>query len=176
MELLLAEPVPRGQLLLAHFWVDVLTIPILCLSLWGGTWLGTWLAGLLDVAQPEMRANPWAFGPALFNVAALLFAVSGSTMFLSALGRFRGRVLGLAVLLALLQFLVNLIGQLWETIRFLRPFTIFYYYQPQFIILHSDWSTHAQVWLNFAALGGVGTIGYLLALWAFSRRDLPAPL
>src|SRR5207248_10193635 len=45
MELLLAQPVPRWRLILAHLCVDVLTIPVLCLSLWAGNVLGCWLVG-----------------------------------------------------------------------------------------------------------------------------------
>src|SRR5205814_1434679 len=118
MELLLAQPVPRWRLVLAHLCVDLLTIPVLCLSLWAGTWLGTWLVGPIEPSQdslaklpfrvpidPEaLRLNPAAIGPGLWNVAALLFAVSGYTMWISSAGRFRTRVLGGAVLLTLLQF------------------------------------------------------------------------
>jgi ABC-2 type transport system permease protein len=176
MELLLAQPVPRRTLVLAQLWVDLLTIPVLCLSLWGGVCLGAWLSGLLDGANEMLRAEPLAFAPALLNVAVLIFAVSGATMFLSSLGRFRSRVLGLAVLLFLIQFLVNLIGQIWDDVAFLRPATVFYYYQPQAVILDTHWAANGTIWLQLAVLLAVGAVGYLLALWCFCRRDLPAPL
>src|SRR5436190_22662555 len=44
-ELLLAQPLPRSRVILAHFCVDLITIPVLCLSLWFGTWLGTAFMG-----------------------------------------------------------------------------------------------------------------------------------
>jgi ABC-2 type transport system permease protein len=133
----------------------------------------------------RLAVRPSAFGPALFVVGGLLFAVSGATMCLSAAGRFRWRVLGFAVLIALVQFLVNLIGQMWEAMEPLRPLTIFYYYQPQQIILGHDWSVTLREWNGgerlFSVpmplvLYGVGLLGYGLALWTFNRRDLPAPL
>jgi ABC-2 type transport system permease protein len=173
MELLLAQPVSRPRVLAAHLVVDIITIPIICLSMWGGTWLGTYLVGLWVPGGTMVRVNPLAFGPSLWNVATLLFAISGYTMWLSARGRFRGRVLGLAVLLTLLQFLVNVVGQLLDWFEPLRPFTVFYYYQPQQIILGSDW---AGVWQRCGVLVLVGAGGYLAALWSFVRRDLPAPL
>jgi ABC-2 type transport system permease protein len=176
MELLMAQPIPRGRVVLAHLCVDLLTIPILCLSVWGGTWLGSWAAGLLDNAQEGLRVDPWRFAPALAPVALLVFAVSGYTMWLSALGRSRGRVLGLAIFLTLVQFLINLIGQLWEPLSWLRPITVFYYYQPQPFILQIDWQSHLMNWIRPAVLLAVGALGYLLALWTFCRRDLPAPL
>src|SRR6185437_8511061 len=99
---------------------------------------------------PEMTdrlaVRPSAFGPALFVVGGLLFAVSGTTMGLSAAGRYRWRVLGLAVLIALVQFLINLIGQMWDAMEPLRPLTIFYYYQPQQVILGQNWSVNLPEW------------------------------
>jgi ABC-2 type transport system permease protein len=133
-----------------------------------------------------LEVNPGAFGPALWNIAALLFAVSGYTIWISAAGCFRWRVLGLAVFLTLLQFLVNLLGQLWDVIAVLRPFTVFYYYQPQQIILQRRWTVDlGDAWNGgqpllavnvVAVLTAVGVIGYGMALWTFRRRDLPAPL
>src|SRR5260370_972035 len=41
MELLLSQPLPRWRVILAHFAVDLMTIPPLCLSLWAGIWFGT---------------------------------------------------------------------------------------------------------------------------------------
>ena len=122
------------------------------------------------------------FLPALGNVAALVFALSGFTIWLSSRGRFRGRVLGAAVFIVLLQFLVNLVGQLWDDVMWMRPFTVFYYYQPQQIILNGDWNARWQFESGSASmnvivvLAMVGIAGYLLALRTFSRRDLPAPL
>jgi ABC-2 type transport system permease protein len=224
MELLMAQPLPRYRLILAHLGVDLLTIPVLCLSLWGGTWLGYWLVAPIEpvtlpalphkpaylvelgpfrvrleipvtqTASPSagraeqdnrLELRPGAFGPALWVVGGLVFSVSGSTMWLSAAGRFRLRVLGLAVLISLLQFLLNLLGQMWDVLEPLRPFTLFYYYQPQQVILNHSWTVGLSEWNSEqspfalpmpAVLYGVGLVGYGMALWTFSRRDLPGPL
>jgi ABC-2 type transport system permease protein len=191
MELLLAQPLARFRIVLAHFCVDLITIPLLCLSLWVGTGLGIWLVDLKDMdasGQTEAGATipPSMFAPALWNVGVLLFAISGLTMCLSAWGRSRGRVLGAAVLLTLVQFLINVVGQLWDAIGWLRPFTVFYYYQAQQIILHGRWTVAVgQTWSGGQPIGSVnvvavlllvGAAGYALALWKFGQRDLPAPL
>jgi len=201
MELLLAQPLARYRLIVAHLCVDLITIPILCLCLWAGNWLGYWLVGPIQVTVPalkdlpvqlpppdpeRLRTDPMAFGPALAAVAALMFAVSGCTMWLSAGGRFRWRVLGVAVFVFLVQFLVNLIGQMWEeAFGWARPLTVFYYYQPQQIILGQGWSVDWRVWNGgqplmhvpaAAVLFAVGVVGYGLALRTFTRRDVPAPL
>ncbi len=267
MELLLAQPIPRYRIVLAHLTVDGIVIAILCLSLWTGSWIGAWLftpiqpaeADPMPILEPPadsryrelfeeleaarkrgqkpnlmqvlpqiiklqqedkgpadekemmriavhllqqrlketnpideaqrrelLRVEPLAFGPSLVSVAAMLFAISGYTMWLSARGRFRWRVMGLAVLITLVQFLVNLLGQLWETMEWLRPFTVFYYYQPQQIILNRNWMVEmGTAWNHGRPLFGVpgalvlflvGATGYALAFRVFCKRDLPAPL
>lgn len=185
MELLLAQPVARSRIVLAHFVLDLILIPLLCLSVWAGNYLGIALVGLKDDAGQPIDAA--LFGRALWNVAGLVFAISGYTIWLSARGRFRNRVLGLAVLVTLLQYLVNVLGQLWDAIGPLRQFTVFYYYQPQQIILPPHaWSVpFGNFWglgtptvqLNvLAVLFAVGFVGYGMAFRTFCRRDVPAPL
>lgn len=212
MELLLAQPLARWRVLLAHFIVDLITIPILCLALWAGNALGAWAVTPIQVEEPrlnplklkgglvlpmpklkvdeeklaqKLRIEPLRFWAAQVLVGGLIFAVGGLTMWLSSAGRFRWRVLGVAVLAALVQFLLNVLGQLWEPAAWLRPLTVFYYYQPQQVVLAGDWCVKLAEWNGGAALirvpmplvlYGVGVIGYLLALRTFARRDLPAPL
>lgn len=223
MELLLAQPIARSRLVGAQLIVDVLTIPALCLCLWGGTALGCSLISPIEVPAPKaqprkpgylielgplkvrvdnpleragttrpgattserLEVHPDPFGRALWQVGGLLFAVTGLTLWLSAAGRSRWRVLGIAVFAFLVQFLVNLVGQLWGPMGPLRPLTIFYYYQPQQAILGGISSATFKEWNGgqplfqlptVIVLFGVGLIGYLMALWTFRRRDIPAPL
>jgi ABC-2 type transport system permease protein len=225
MELLLAQPLGRSRLVLAHLAVDALTIPLLCLSLWAGNWVGAWLVSPIQMETPKwtprkpgyvvelpwfkvkvdnpaagsgprppgpadaderLRLRPAAFGPALWLVGGLIFAVSGSTMWLSAAGRFRWRVLGVAVFVFLIQFLINTLAQMWDTLGPLRPLTLFYYYQPQEVILPGGgWDVSLAEWNGGRpllllpmplVLFCVGLFGYGMALWTFHRRDLPAPL
>lgn len=201
-ELLLSQPIRRSDIIIANLLVDLIVLPLLALAMWAGTTLGYHLVGQFEVkpedleklfgglpfkivVQPELlETNLWAFGPALANVATLIFAVSGTTIAVSAAGRYRNRVIGWAVLLVLIQFIANLVGQMWEGAQWARPFTVFYYYQPQRIILNSSWSVDLFAGVRaeplmvpfVAVLAGVGLAGYLVALVTFNRRDLPAPL
>jgi ABC-2 type transport system permease protein len=168
------------------------------LSLWAGLVVGVHLVGPFKADPAAVKAfpfpvtvdesllvvDPWAFGPALWNVGALLFAVSGVTMALSATGRFRNRVIGVAVLVFLLQFLVNVVGQMLDSVDWLRPLTVFYYFQPQQAALTGTWTVSPAALWGFgpdsvnvlAVLFVVGAVGYGVALVTFTRRDLPAPL
>ena len=208
MELLMSQPVPRDRLILAHFLVDCLVIPTLCLAVYAGTQFGFWAVGpfvedysaLEDFnatnsmgvrlpVPPEPRAVPVSGKDqpaALTNLAALAFALSGLTMAVSAAGRSRWKAVGYGVLVAVVMFVVNVLGQLWADAAFLRPLSVFFYYQPQRIMLHGEWAVDlGTAWaggrplLNVPVVGvllTVGALGYLAALWVFTRRDLPAPL
>ena len=214
MELLLSQPVPRNRLILAHFLTDCVVLPLICLSFFAGTQFGLAVVGpfvpdysMLDdmgkefaqgnefvlkkFTAPEGRdTTPLAVSgmgelPALVNTLALIFAISGMTMALSAAGRSRWKVIGYAVLAVVVMFVANTVGQLWEPAGFVRPLTLFYYYQPQRIMLDGDWTVDLnKAWrlggpVRVPAVGvlvAVGAAGYGLALRIFTRRDLPAPL
>jgi ABC-2 type transport system permease protein len=175
MELLMAQPVSRRRVVLSHLAVDAVVIPMLCLAIFSGTTFGAWV---IDLAGIDLSN----FVGALANVAALLFAVGGYTMALSAMGRQRWKVMSVALGFTLVQFLVNLLGQLWDVLEPWRPLTVFYYYQPQSIILHQKWTVSVASWwpageVNvIGVLFLVGAMGYVVAYATFTERDLPAPL
>src|SRR5438270_13357759 len=58
MELLVAQPVPRYRLILAHFLVDAVTIPLLSLGLWAGNFIGAWMISPIKVDEPSFKAPP----------------------------------------------------------------------------------------------------------------------
>ena len=177
MELLLAQPIRRTQIILAHLTVDAIVFPALCLVVWLGTYCGTWWMGLQDATNPRQHVDPFHFFPALLCVLGLLFATSGTTIWISSMGRSRAKVWGIGITLSLCMFLINVLGQIWpDALGWLRPFTIHYHYQPQVLILQENWQTNGAAWFHLAVLAGIGAGGYLLAWISFCRRDLPAPL
>jgi ABC-2 type transport system permease protein len=208
MELLMAQPVPRGRLVLAHLIVDALVLPVICLSFFAGTQFGLWAVGafvpdytMLDEATTEaglvalqglihrdttpLTVSGMGELTGLVNTLALMFAISGMTIALSAVGRSRWKVVGYSVLVVVVMFVANTVGQLWEPAGFARPLTLFFYYQPQRTMIEGSWLVDpGSVWnpgrpFLVPAVGvllGVGALGYALALRTFTRRDLPAPL
>ena len=83
--------------------------------------------------------NLLCFALEVVNLAALMFALSGLTMLVSAVGRNRWRALGVAALIAVGMFVANVVGQLWDGAAWVRPWTLFFYYQPQRVWLRGDW-------------------------------------
>jgi ABC-2 type transport system permease protein len=202
MELLLSQPVPRNRLVLAHFLVDCVVIPVFCLSIIAGTQIGLAAVGPFEVDYSVLDKIKTPFpiprGPdvlevdaspqpgAVLNLAALMFAVSGVTMAISAVNRNRWRAIGFGLLIVIGMFVANVVGQLWDTIAVVRPITLFFYYQPQEVWLAGNWWVDlGDAWADgqpllrlpgAGVLAAVGMTGYLVALRVFTRRDLPAPL
>lgn len=205
MELLLSQPIPRDRLILAHLTVDLIVIPLLCVSILAGTQLGLWLTGpfvenhdvfkelppaarAVAAAQPPkvMEVDAGGQWKAALNLAGLTFAISGVTLIVSSYGVSRWRALGFATLIVVSMFLVNVIGQLWEPVGRLRPLTLFFYYQPQSVWLKGEWLADVGESLGVGKglvrvpmvplLFAVGAAGYFVSLRVFTRRDLPAPL
>jgi ABC-2 type transport system permease protein len=209
MELLMSQPVPRGRLILAHLLVDCVVLPVICLSFFAGTQFGLWAAGefvpdyaMLEDAAKEspvvqrLLANvPRDPAPlevsgrgelvGLLNTLGLMFAIGGMTLAVSAAGRSRWKAVGYSVLVVVVMFVANTVGQLWEPAGFVRPLTFFYYYQPQRMMIDGVWLMDLDKAWNVGrpvpvpavgVLFGVGALGYAVALRTFTRRDLPAPL
>ncbi|MFQ3651535.1 MAG: hypothetical protein SNJ75_14505, partial [Gemmataceae bacterium] len=164
-----------------------------------GTYIGIWWIDPIQVRPPDasmkvpfkipdnndpqvrkqLEIHAWRFLNAQPVVAGLIFAITGLTMFLSSLGRYRWRVMGIAVVTVLLMFMINVLGQMWEPAAVLRPWTLFYYFQPQQVIpLDGEWtvSFYDRPIPMLAVLYGTGIVGYGLAFVILARRDLPAPL
>jgi ABC-2 type transport system permease protein len=171
MELLVAQPIARWRIVTTHFCVDLISLPALTTCMFLGTYLGVHIV-------PMPNADLSSYWKAIIIAAALAYALTGMTMAFSALGRSRWRVLSWTIGVVLIMSLWNLLAQMWDTIGPYRPWSLLYYYQPQYAILKNQWTvlvggTHVPM---LAVLLGVGTLGYGFAIWYFSRRDLPAPL
>ena len=161
MELLMSQPVPRNRLILAHLIVDLTVLPIICLAFFAGTQLGLAAVGefvpdytaLKSLKTPDGKPIPLQIPKdpkpmevsgrgelaGLANTCALMFAVSGLTIAVSSAGRSRWKVTGYAVLIVVVMFVANTIGQLWEPAAWVRPLTLFFYYQPQKAMLAGNW-------------------------------------
>jgi ABC-2 type transport system permease protein len=199
MELLMSQPVPRNRLILAHFIVDIMVLPLICLAFFAGTQFGLSVVGPFIPQYEAIKKLPVPIPipehleplpvsglgelPGLVNTFTLMFAISGITIALSAAGRSRWKAVGYSVLIVIVMFVANTIGQLWAPAAWVRPLTLFFYYQPQKVMLDGDWLVRMNTaWTGWPAVPGagvllaVGAVGYLLALRTFTRRDLPAPL
>jgi ABC-type transport system involved in multi-copper enzyme maturation permease subunit len=161
MELMLSQPLSRMNYFAAHVGFALLALATLSLSGWLGTAIG----------QHVFDLNAFAPGN-LFRLVVNFFLLQsawlGITLLLSVFGRERGRVAGAAFFLALISYLVQVIGRLWPAAAFLLPFSLYTYYSPPALLVESRPVGKSLVILFSAIAVSLGS-----AAWRFQRRDIP---
>jgi ABC-2 type transport system permease protein len=179
MELLLAQPIARWQVIVTHLAVDLVTVPLMVVAMVAGVWVGVNLLGLEGITvQPYWRAA--------LNAAGLVLCLIAATMALAVRSRSRWRAMSWIIALVLVMFLLSFLGQLLDWLRPWRVLSVFYYYQPQGIVIHGRVAAPIQLGYGPEAptlhvhfvpfLYLLAALGYTSALVGFCRRDLPAPL
>ncbi len=69
------------------------------------------------------------------------------------------------MLVVVVMFVANTVGQLWEPAGFVRPFTFFFYYQPQRLMIDGDWMVDLSKGVNPKRRCGCRRSAYCLP-WA----------
>jgi ABC-type transport system involved in multi-copper enzyme maturation permease subunit len=161
IELTLGQPIARRTYLGAHVVFAVAALAFVTLAGLAGTWTGGRVQGL----EPFGAATLARLGLAYLM---LQVALLGVTLMLSAFGREGGRVALLGFLVALVSYLVQVIGSMWDRWKPLVPYTLHAYYVPRDILVGGAGVARPVATLFAVALGGL-----LVAGWRFRRRDLP---
>jgi ABC-type transport system involved in multi-copper enzyme maturation permease subunit len=161
IELVLAQPVSRGEYFGAH-----LLVALVALSLVLG-------AGLLGTVVGQRVYALDAFGATslakLFANALLLqLAIYALTLLASAYGREAGRVALVGVLVAVLSYLVNAVAMLWSKAQFAKPYSLHGYFDPREILVQGNLAMSSVL-----VLGAVAAFALAAAFAQFARRDLP---
>lgn len=159
MEMLLAQPVRRWQLLGAHAIVSIGGLVVLSLLVFGGTAMGIWTNATpmresqgftVPWVQWSMKF-PWAseqvnwiplsnlVDPMLYmvptlNLFALGFAVLGLSVAVSSFDQYRWRSVGVVIGIYVLQLLLFILSKSTPRMAFLKPWTFLAAYQPDWIV------------------------------------------
>lgn len=189
MEMLLAQPTSRLQVILIPTIVTVVGAALLALVAWSGTLTG--IATLsVDVSSPQsvtvpileweialpgtaaepervpMRqlVNARAFAPAAVNLFALGFCLAGMGTFFSSWDRYRWRTIGIVVALIVVQMMIEVVALAVEPWSWLKWFTFLSAYEPVRIIIQSlGDANYAWSWLQYDDHGrwaSLGPLGY----------------
>ncbi|WP_425618197.1 ABC transporter permease subunit [Anatilimnocola sp. NA78] len=160
MEMLLAQPISRLQVLYSQALVTVGCLALLCTFTWSGTWAGIQTAEVTEPAPvpsitipllnfkiqspfgtPEkikvpMRERVQAahFVPGALNLFCLGYCVAGITTLASACDRYRWRTIGIISSLFVLQMIFKVLGRAFDSTSFFEWITIFSAYEPQRLI------------------------------------------
>lgn len=161
MEMILSEPVSRTGYLGAQVIVALVSLGSLALIGAAGTWAGMHVYGISNAAPVSL--SKLAVGYFLLQCAWY-----GITLALSVMGREGGRVATTAFILALISYLLQAIGKLWQSASFLLPYSLHTYYNPQSIFVGNELSAK-----SICVLAAVFVIGTSLAAVRFQKRDIP---
>ena len=194
MEMLLAQPVSRVQVLWSQATVTIGGVVLLATASWLGIYTGimtttvkepapaeTWTIPWLDFdisnpfAEEEMvdvpmslQVDPANFVPASFNLLALGVFLAGLSSLLSSLDRYRWRTIGLVAGIFVVQVILKIISLAADRLHWLGYCTFFSAYEPeQFVSVALNNPENVWSIALFDASGhyaGLGPLGYNLIL------------
>jgi ABC-2 type transport system permease protein len=156
IDVLLGNPVPRWQLVVGNFAATAISTVGIVAILGLFTWVP---AVLLDVDLSLKKT-----AEATLNLWPLCIFFGGLALSCSAL--FHRRVLAIAIpgFVLVATYFLNALGNTVEDLEYAQPFTVFHYYGSA-IEDGIDWS-------NFGGVTLAALVLVLLAVLAFSRRDI----
>lgn len=161
IELTLAQPISRERYLSAHLLFGLLAITAVSCAGVLGTVVGEHVFALQLFGWRQLLQL-------LANVALLQSAFYCITLFFSALGREAGRVGVIAVLLAVISYLINTVATLWDKAAFTHPYSLHSYYDPRHILVNGQLATSSVVVLATCSI-----VAATAAFVRFRTRDLP---
>ncbi|MBN1590923.1 MAG: ABC transporter permease subunit [Pirellulales bacterium] len=167
MDLTMSLPVRRTSVLLIPAVVAALGAVILAASVLLGNWLG------LVLARPGENLSVDTFLPGAVNLAALTFALTGITAFVSSWNRSRWRAISIVVGFYIASLIVQMVSRVWQPGAWLGYLSFLSAYEPQRLILDHEQTWSLSLWYNGTLLG-LGLIGYFAAAVIFSHRDIPS--
>jgi ABC-2 type transport system permease protein len=129
--------------------------------------LGIWI-GLQQVSttDPVYESYLIPTGVASF---ALLWAIAGGSLFLSAVGSSTGRVVGWVLGWLMISYFFDYFSTLWSALEPFTPLSIYDYFRPTETLIDGTYEVRDMV-----VLGAVGFVGFIVGHLVFVRRDLPA--
>lgn len=161
IELVLAQPLSRAAYFAAHVAYGLAATAAVAAAGVAGSIAGARFFGL----EPA-PGGAWLRLAAAF--ALLQLAWFGLTLLVSSLSREGGRAASIGFLLALASYVATVIGTLWESAAWVRPWTLHAYFEPRGILVEGAGIARAAV-----TLGAVAAAGIAAAWAAFRRRGLP---
>lgn len=156
LELLLAQPVSRLQVLASQAAVTIGCLALLAVGTWCGTWAGIQVASVKESVPPPQvkvpflpaiplpvqsnekvevpmrdKVDPAVFWPGAFNLFCLGLAVAGVSTLASACDRYRWRTIGIVSSLYILSMVLKILGLAFDRFWWLKNLSLFTAYEPQ---------------------------------------------
>lgn len=158
MDLLMSQPLPRWRVVVEK--MAAITI---------ATLLATVIASALFTSGLLLVDVEFDFAAAFlasFNAAPIALAVGALALFGSAFFPTRGLTIAVSGVVLAVSYFLNAFGEVTETLRTVRPLSLYYYYASSQPML-------GQVeWGHVALLLALAAMLFVASLWAFERREL----
>jgi ABC-2 type transport system permease protein len=194
LEMLLAQPVSRLQVLYTQAAVTIACLFALCALTVVGTTAGIYTMSVKEDAPPPSvgipglgvriplplgsrekisvplseKTKPAYFVPGAFNLFSLGVALAGFSSLVSSLDRYRWRTIGIVVAAFVISLILKLLGQAIPEVAWLQWLSLFTAYEPQkFISIAVHDAPHAWSLVLHNSQGQyteLGPLGYNLIL------------
>jgi ABC-2 type transport system permease protein len=162
LELLFSLPVKRSVISLSLWLFSGIALLIVV----SGCFLGTF-SGMLFF--PETRVAPLLTVAKLgLNLWLLMLLINAYAFLISSFAREGGKAAQYSAIITLFFYFLNYAAKIWTDIDFLQPLNIFYYYQPQKIMMGT-----ADFWRNIVILGIPAIAFGLMSVRRITVRDIP---
>jgi ABC-2 type transport system permease protein len=158
LDLLLANPLQRWQVIAEKFLAQALALFILGFVFWAGLAAGT---RLFSIAVNWLRLAEVIFSCFLLGLIFLTLSLA-----LGCLSGKRKLSLGISSGFAFITYLINAYAPMVEVLRPYRRFSPFYYYNGNTVLINGFDFSHVLV------MAGLVVIFLAAALFFFSRRNL----
>jgi beta-exotoxin I transport system permease protein len=188
LEMLLAQPVSRLQVLYTQALVTITCLAVLSLATWCGTYAGIQCTTVKESVPPPRiklpflpavplpvqsrekievpmthKVDPVVFWPGVVNLFSLGCAVAGVSTLVSACDRYRWRTIGIVSSLYIISMILKIVGLAFDRFAWLKELSLFTAYEPQKFIATAV-RMPAETWsfVQYAdgAFTDLGPLGY----------------
>ncbi len=162
LELLLAHPLKRNTLL-ASLWLAGSLILLIIIS---AAVLGSVSSILIfHHLTGVMLTRLIGIGLNLWLLVLLIFSY---TLLIAVFGKIGSKAGNISAIITLVFYMAYFLAQLWDDLHFIKPFNIFYYYEPQKMI-----TGQGNFIIDVLVLALLTLICSAVSLRQFGRRDIP---
>jgi ABC-type transport system involved in multi-copper enzyme maturation permease subunit len=162
LELTFAMSVQRTSISLSLWVVSFIAIFFVISGCWLGTVISTFI---FPAARLLPLSEIFSIG---INLGLLMMSINAYTFLISAYSREGSKVALQAAGVTLFFYFLNSIAKIWSAASFLKPYSIFYYYEPQNIMMGE-----ASLGRDFIVLGLITILLMIPAVYKINRRDIP---
>jgi len=162
-DLTLTRPVPRAAIIVRTVVVMAIVLGTILTLMTLGSWAG------LACCTPATVQRPSAglLRSLALGLGAIVWCWGGIALATASAVRRRAVASGLTGIAALVAYLVDYLGRVWDPLSHVSPLSPFHYFEPMTLITGAPLNV-----TNLAVLFGTGLAGAIAATVIFARRDL----